>query len=66
MEANQRLGAGAILAVLGGLGTALGATLGVATLGEPWSFFVGFVAGVATGIGVALAVSGLLQVRHAR
>lgn len=66
VEVQQRLGAGAILAVLGGLGMTLGPTLGVSSLGEPWSFLAGFVDGVVTGIGVVLAVSGLIQVRRAR
>ena len=66
MEAQQRLGVGAALAVLGGLAITLGSTLGVTTLGEPWSFIAGFAVGVVTGVGVVLAVSGLIQVRHAR
>jgi len=66
METQQRLGAGAILAVLGGLGMALGPRLGATSLSEPWSFIAGFVDGIVTGIGVVLAVSGLIQIRRAR
>lgn len=54
------------MAILGGLGMALGPALGVTSLGEPWSFIAGFVDGIVTGIGVVLAVSGLIQVRRAR
>lgn len=64
MEAQQRLGVGAVLAVLGGLGMVLGSTLGVANLGEPWSFIAGFAIGVLTGVGIVLAVFGLIQARH--
>jgi hypothetical protein len=65
VEVQQRLGAGAVLAILGGLGMALGPTLGATTLSAPWSFIAGFVDGVVTGIGVVLCVSGLIQIRHA-
>jgi len=54
------------LAVLGGLGMALGPRLGATSLSEPWSFIAGFVDGIVTGIGVVLAVSGLIQIRRAR
>jgi len=64
MDSKKKLGIGALLAILGGIGMALGPTLGVTMLGRPWSFIAGFVVGVMAGVGVALAISSLIEVRH--
>jgi hypothetical protein len=58
---QTKTGTGAVLAVLGGIGMALGPSLGATALGRPWSFIVGFMVGVATGIGVVLVISGLID-----
>lgn len=61
MGTTKRLGAGAVLSVLGGIGGALAPTLGVTALGRPWSFLAGFVLGLMAGTGVVLAISGLIE-----
>ena len=64
MDSKKKLGIGALLAIIGGIGMALGPTLGATMLGRPWSFLAGFVVGVLAGVGVALAISGLVEVRR--
>jgi len=49
---------------MGALGIVLGSTLGLNELGRPWSFLVGFIFGVMAGIGVALSISGLVDLRR--
>jgi len=44
----------------------LGSALGFADLAEPWSFLLGFVVGVIAGMGAALSISGLIDVRQCR
>jgi hypothetical protein len=65
MTSRTKLSFGGLLSVLGGLGMALGPILGASTLPRPWSFLVGFVVGIITGLGVSLALAGLME-RHAR
>lgn len=65
MDWRTKTGVGAVLAVFGGAGMALGPTLGATALGRPWSFLVGFVVGLVAGLGVALTVSGLIDRRRA-
>ena len=62
--ANRRLGVGACLAGIGALGIILGPALGVTDLGRPWSFLVGFITGVITGLGATLSVAGLVGMRR--
>ena len=62
---NAKLGAGSVLAVLGGLGIAFGSGWG-SSLPTPWSFISGFVTGILAGSGVALAVFGLIERRQGR
>ena len=66
METNTKLAVGSALASLGGAGIVVGALLGAGQLGRPWSFLVGFVLGVATGIGSVLTISGLVERRALR
>jgi len=54
------MGAGAALAVIGGIGVVLGALGLWSDLGRPWSFLLGFVFGLCGGIGVSLSIAGLL------
>jgi hypothetical protein len=61
---ESKLGLGAVLAVVGGLGVVLGATVGATELPTPWSFVVGFVVGIVAGLGVALALVGLVERRR--
>ena len=66
MNPQTKTGLGAPLAVLGGIGIIVGPYLGATALGRPWSFLVGFALGVVTGIGTALCVAGLLEIRRSR
>ena len=63
MKSSSKLGLGSVLAVLGGAGIILGLILGAGDLGRPWSFLLGFIFGIASGMGVALSISGLLDRR---
>ena len=63
MDWQKKTGTGAALAILGGIGMALGSSLGATALDQPWSFLAGFVVGVIAGIGVALVISGLIDRR---
>ncbi len=66
MESSTKMSVGAVLAVFGGIGMALGPTVGATELGRPWSFVAGFTVGIAAGIGVVLTISGLLDFRAGR
>lgn len=63
MKWQKKLGVGAVLGILGVVGIALGPQFGFTALGRPWSFIAGFITGVVTGLGVTLAVAGLLERR---
>ena len=64
MTAICRLSLGATLSLLGAMGMVLAPNLGLTLLGRPWSFLVGFLAGIAAGSGVALTLCGLLNKRR--
>ncbi len=64
MDWQTKTGTGALLATIGALGILLGPSLGAADLGRPWSFLVGFAVGILAGMGVTLAISGLLDRRR--
>jgi F0F1-type ATP synthase assembly protein I len=66
METQTKLGVGSALACVGAVGIVVGGLLGAGQLGRPWAFLVGFVLGVAAGIGCVLAISGLAERRAAR
>jgi len=57
MNAAKKLPTGSIFAIIGGAGIILGPLLGFTELVKPWSFILGFMFGVLSGIGVALALS---------
>ena len=59
MKNRTQLAVGAVLATAGGLGIVLSLILDWTSLERPWSFLVGFVFGLAAGVGTALAVVGL-------
>ena len=63
MTSAKKLTIGIIFAILGGAGIILGPLLGFTELARPWSFILGFLFGVMTGIGVALAFFGLYEMR---
>lgn len=52
-----------MLSVLGGLGLVFGPRLGLTELGRPWTFLAGFGVGLVTGLGLVMAVAGLLGAR---
>jgi hypothetical protein len=58
---SHKLALGSALAVLGGAAVLLSPMLGWSDLARPWSFLVGFASGLSGGLGVALAVCGLVQ-----
>lgn len=64
MKPSTKTGVGAVLGIVGAAGMILGPTLGAAALGRPWSFLLGFVVGIVAGMGVTLAISGLLDMRR--
>ena len=64
MSTTARLRLGAALAVTGAMGMLLAPSIGLSLRGRPWSFIVGFFVGVSAGCGVALSISGLIQLRH--
>ncbi|MCU0291256.1 MAG: hypothetical protein MUF10_04605 [Thermoanaerobaculaceae bacterium] len=63
MLAQHKLAFGATLAGLGGVAIVVGPLLGVGSLGRPWAFLAGFLAGVAAGSGAVLSLAGLLARR---
>jgi len=63
MKTEKKLGLGSLFSVLGAAGIILGPLLGLSDLAQPWSFILGFVFGVLSGVGVALVISGFLERR---
>lgn len=65
MDARTKMGIGAVLAILGGLGIVLVIGLGLTSPERTWEdFIVGFFIGIACGIGVALSLAGLYEMRR--
>ncbi len=65
MEARTKMGVGSVLAILGGLGMVLVIGLGLASPEQSWwDFIIGFFIGIACGMGVALALAGLYEMRR--
>ena len=63
MKSEKKLGLGSVFAIIGTAGIIIGPLLGFSELARPWSFILGFVFGVLAGMGVSLAISGLLDRR---
>jgi len=63
MRSVKKLSLGSVLAIFGAAGIIFGSLLGFTELARPWSFILGFIFGVLSGLGVALAISGLLETR---
>lgn len=66
MRTQARLAIGAMLSVAGALGVYLSLTLGWSEAPRPWSFLLGFAAGVLCGLGATLVVAGLLKRRRSQ
>jgi hypothetical protein len=64
MNPSKKLRIGAFLALLGGAGIIFGPLLGFTELVKPWSFILGFIFGVMTGIGVVITLFGLYEKRR--
>ena len=63
LSVGQKLGFGSVLVVLGGVGIVMAPLLGWTDFGKPWDFMLGFVIGVCAGLGVGLAILGLIERR---
>ena len=66
MDARMKTSLGSALSAIAGAGIVLSAIFGWTSLIRPWGFLLGFVLGVASGLGVALAILGLLEIRRSR
>jgi len=65
MDARNKMGLGAVLAILGGLGMVIVPGLGLASPDHSvFDFIIGFVIGITCGIGVALALAGMVEMRR--
>ncbi len=61
MNPTKALYTGIILAILGGAGIVLWPIFGLTELVRPWSFILGFIFGIMSGVGAALILFGLLE-----
>jgi hypothetical protein len=61
MRSTKKLAIGSIFSILGGAGIILGPLLGFTEFARPWSFILGFIFGVMSGVGVVLALFGLYE-----
>lgn len=58
---SQKLALGSVLAVVGGAVITLSLLLGWSALPRPWSFLIGLAGGLTGGVGVPLAICGLVH-----
>ena len=65
MSTQTKIALGSVLSTLGALGIVLSVLLEWTVLPRPWGFLLGFVLGVAAGLGATLAIAGLIERRHA-
>jgi predicted ABC-type sugar transport system permease subunit len=63
MSTQIKLGIGSVLSTFGALGIVLSLILEWTALPRPWGFLLGFVLGVATGLGVILSIRRLIEYR---
>jgi hypothetical protein len=63
MKSEKKLAFGAIFGILGAAGIILGPFLGFSELARPWSFVLGFIFGVLSGIGAVLSLFGIHEMR---
>jgi len=64
MSTQNKLGIGSVLAIVGVLGIVLSQLLEWTEAPQPWAFLLGFVFGVAVGLGGTLVVAGLIERRR--
>jgi len=63
MKPKTRLLLGSILGIVGCLAIILGPMFKLTEFPSPWSFIIGFFAGLSAGLGTALSISGLISMR---
>ena len=66
MDTQKKISLGSALSVIAVTGIVLSAIFGWTSLVRPWGFLLGFVLGIASGLGVTLAIAGLLENRRSR
>jgi hypothetical protein len=64
MTKQNRVGIGSVLSTFGALGVVLSMILEWTSAPEPWGFLLGFVFGVAAGLGATLVITGLVEQRR--
>lgn len=64
MSNQIKLGLGSVLSTFGALGMVLSLLLEWTAAPEPWGFLLGFVFGVAAGLGATLVIIGLIEQRR--
>jgi predicted ABC-type sugar transport system permease subunit len=64
MNTQTKLGLGSAMATVAALGIVLSLLLEWSAAPRPWGFLLGFVFGVLAGLGVTLAVTGLIERRR--
>lgn len=63
MNSRKRLAVGSVLAVIGALALVLLPSLNLIPEKSPWDFMLGFAVGITAGLGTALAIYGLLEIK---
>jgi hypothetical protein len=61
LSAVQKLALGSVLAAIGGSIIVVSLALGWTELARPWSFLLGLAGGLTGGVGVPLAICGLVR-----
>jgi len=61
MSTQTKLALGAVLSTFGALVIVLSVLFEWTAAPRPWGFFLGFISGVVAGLGVTLAISGLID-----
>jgi predicted ABC-type sugar transport system permease subunit len=64
MSKQVKLGIGSVLSTFGALGIVLSLILEWTAAPQPWGFLLGFVFGVAAGLGATLVITGLIEQRR--
>ena len=64
MSTQTKIALGSVMATFAALGIVLSLLLGWSAAPRPWGFLLGFVVGLLAGLGVTLALSGLIDRRR--